>query len=507
MQIISGDRTIDRQTFEAHVLSVASGLKALGVGEDDAVLVLMRNDIEFLEASHAIARLGAFVVPLNWHGTADDIMFVATDSGASAAIAHADLLPLLAKIPSMPIVTVPVSEHVSNEYGLSSDRPAPRPATTWDALLATQPADLPPKAAREPIIYTSGTTGKPKGVRRFPFGSPDDAENMRRMLASAFGLTDGMRTLVVSPLYHSGPASYLRAAMATMRTDGRVVIHPRFDAEATLRAIEQHRIDRLWMVPTMFVTLLKLPEDIRRKYDVSSLRHVLHTAAPCPVEVKRRMIDWFGPVIHEFYGSTEVGPVAVATSQDAITRPGTVGRITADSNVAIISEDGAHAGPGEIGEIAARNRFFPNFTYWHRDADRRALDRGDLIATGDVGYRDEDGYLFLCDRKSHMIISGGVNIYPAEIESIVLEHPLVKDCAVFGVPDERFGEAVALAIEPAPGASISETEVSAFMKGRLASYKMPKLIQFHDALPREDTGKIFKRILRQPFWEQTGRSI
>ena len=295
--------------------------------------------------------------------------------------------------------------------------------------------------------------------------------------------------------------------MATMRTDGRVVIHPRFDAEATLRAIEQHRIDRLWMVPTMFVTLLKLPEDIRRKYDVSSLRHVLHTAAPCPVEVKRRMIDWFGPVIHEFYGSTEVGPVAVATSQDAITRPGTVGRITADSNVAIISEDGAHAGPGEIGEIAARNRFFPNFTYWHRDADRRALDRGDLIATGDVGYRDEDGYLFLCDRKSHMIISGGVNIYPAEIESIVLEHPLVKDCAVFGVPDERFGEAVALAIEPAPGASISETEVSAFMKGRLASYKMPKLIQFHDALPREDTGKIFKRILRQPFWEQTGRSI
>ena len=506
MQIISGDRVIDRATFESHVLSVANGLKSLGIGEDDAVLVLMRNDIEFLEASHAIARLGAFVVPLNWHGTADDIAFVANDCGATCAVGHVDLIPLLAKSPAMPVVAVPVSGHVAREYRSASAPAAPDTSITWQSLLDTPPADLPPKAAREPIIYTSGTTGKPKGVRRFTMDAAA-AERMRQMLASAFGLSDGMRTLVVSPLYHSGPASYLRAAMATMRTDGLVVIHPKFDAEAVLQAFEAHRIERLWMVPTMFIALLKLPREVRERYDLSSLRHVLHTAAPCPVDVKRRMIEWFGPVIHEFYGSTEVGPVAVANSRDALARPGTVGRITPDSDVAIVGEDGTHLGPGEIGEIAACNRFFPNFTYWNREADRRALDRGDLMATGDVGYRDTDGYLFLCDRKSHMIISGGVNIYPAEIEAVVLEHPSVKDCAVFGIPDERFGEAVALAVEPAQGAAVSEAEMSAFLKSRVASYKMPKLIQFHDALPREDTGKIFKRVLRQPFWQQTGRSI
>jgi long-chain acyl-CoA synthetase len=295
--------------------------------------------------------------------------------------------------------------------------------------------------------------------------------------------------------------------MATMKTSGLVLIHPRFDAERMLHAIETHRIDRLWMVPTMFVALLKLPEEVRRKYDVSSLRYIIHSAAPCPVEVKRRMIEWFGPVVYEFYGSTELGPVAVARPEDAINKPGTVGRVTKDSQVAILAEDGERLGPGAIGEIAARSRCFPDFTYWNREADRRALDRGDLVATGDIGYFDEDGYLFLCDRKSHMIISGGVNIYPAEIESIALEHPKIKDCAAFGIPDEKYGEAIALAVEKAPNAEISEAEIASFLQERVASYKVPKLIEFHASLPREDSGKIFKRVLRQPFWEQTGRNI
>jgi long-chain acyl-CoA synthetase len=507
IDFISGDRQIGQNDFEVHVRSVAAALARLGVGEEDAVLILLRNDIEFLEASQAVTYLGGCVVALNWHGTPDDMLYIANDCGARAVIAHADLLHLIDKLPLMPVISVPVADHVSKEYGAAAQVDGHPNVTEWQDLLATAPIELPPKVAREPIIYTSGTTGKPKGVRRFPMTAPGAAEQMRKALGSAFGLKDGMRTLVLSPFYHAGPASYLRAAMATMKTGGLVVIHPRFDPEKTLQAIQAHRIDRLWMVPTMFVTLLKLPEEVRRKYDVSSLKHVIHTAAPCPVDVKKRMIEWFGPVIYEFYGSTEVGPVTVAGPQDALDRPGTVGRVTEDSRIVILDDAGEAMPAGEIGEIAAKNRFFPEFTYWNREPERRALDRGEFVATGDIGYFDGDGFLFLCDRKSHMIISGGVNIYPAEIESIALEHPKIKDCAAFGIPDEKFGEAIALMVEKAPNADLSEAEVSSFLKGRVASYKMPKLIQFHASLPREDSGKIFKRLLRRPFWEQTGRNI
>lgn len=507
MEIISGERKIDRTTFEAHARSIASGLKELGIGEDDAVLILMRNDIEFLEASHAVTYLGGYVAPLNWHGTADDVLYIAMDCEAKAVIAHADMLHLLEKLPPMPVIVVPVSDHIAAEYDAKQRAAVPASALDWRAMIQGPWILERAKAAREPIIYTSGTTGKPKGVRRFPLKTSREAEGMRAMLASTFGLKDGMRTLVCSPLYHAGPSAYLRAAMATMKTSGLVLIHPKFDPEKMLQAIQDHRIDRLWMVPTMFVTLLKLPEQIRRKYDVSSLRYVTHSAAPCPVEVKKKIIEWFGPVVYEFYGSTEVGPVTVATPEDAIRKPGTVGRATAHSTVVILGEQRERLGAGEIGEIAARSKFFPEFTYWNREADRRDLDRGELVATGDIGYLDGEGYLFLCDRKSHMIISGGANIYPAEIESIALEHPKIKDCAAFGIPDEKFGEAVALAVEKAPAAELSEEEIAAFLKGRLASYKVPKVIQFHPSLPREDTGKIYKRVLRQPFWEKTGRNI
>ena len=507
MEIISGDRKIAKAEFDAHVRALAAALGELGVGEDDAVLILMRNDIEFLEASHAVTHLGGYVATLNWHGTPDDMLYIANDCGAKAAIAHADLLHLLAKLPPMPVISVPVAEQISTAYGHKAADVELSQTLEWARVLKTAPTELPPKVAREPIIYTSGTTGKPKGVRRFPMKSARDVEEMRRSLGVAFGLKDGMRTLVSSPLYHAGPASYLRVAMAAMKTDGLVVIHPKFDAEKMLQAIEQYKIDRLWMVPTMFVTLLKLPEDVRRRYDVSSLKYIIHSAAPCPIEVKKRMIEWFGPVVFEFYGSTEVGPVTVAKPEDAINKPGTVGRVTEDSKVVVLGEGGERLGAGEIGEIAARNRYFPDFTYWKREADRRALDRGELVATGDIGYFDEDGYLFLCDRKSHMIISGGVNIYPAEIESIALEHPKIKDCAAFGIPDEKFGEAIALAVERTPGADLTEAEIVSFLKERIASYKVPKLIQFHASLPREDSGKIFKRVLRQPFWDQTGRNI
>ncbi|CAN5261903.1 hypothetical protein BH10PSE12_BH10PSE12_05850 [soil metagenome] len=330
---------------------------------------------------------------------------------------------------------------------------------------------------------------------------------MRDLLRTIFGTKDGMRTLVLSPLYHAAPASYLRIAMGEMETDGLVVIHDRFDAEAALRAIEEYRIDRLWMVPTMFVAMTKLPKETRDRYDISSLRYIVHSAAPCPAEVKRQILDWFGPVLYEFYGSTEVGPVTLSTPSDFANKPGNVGRAVGGTELLILGDDGQPLQAGDIGEIACRHAAWPEFTYINREADRRELDRGDLVATGDIGFLDDDGYLFLCDRKKNMIISGGVNIFPAEIEAVALEHHAIKDCAVFGIPDETFGEAIAIAVELLDKATLEALELRVFLQERLARYKVPKVIEFVDALPREDSGKIFKQRLRDPYWVGTGRSI
>ncbi|MNV25501.1 Long-chain-fatty-acid--CoA ligase [compost metagenome] len=471
------------------------------------MLLLMRNDIEYVEAAQAVAHLGAYTVSLNWHGTVEEVLYIAQDVGARAAIVHADLLHLVEGLDVVLIVVEPAA-HIAGAYGAAPTTQLPSSAVAWSTLLKSAAIAEPAKAARDPIVYTSGTTGKPKGVRRFPPKSAQQAAAMRQHLVSAFGLGDARNLLAASPFYHSGPFSYLRSAIAAIGDEGCVVIVPKFEPEHILARIQEHRIDHMWMVPTMFLALLRLPAEVRSRYDVSSLRSILTTAAPCPPEVKKQMIEWFGPVIYEFYGSTEVGPVTLATSQDASGKPGTVGRVLPGTELIVLSEEGQPLPPGSIGEVACRHESFPDFTYLNRETDRRALDRGDLVATGDIGYLDEEGYLFLCDRKSHMIISGGVNIYPAELESIVLEHPGVKDCAVFGIPDERFGEAVALAVELLPGQeALSEQEIEAFIRPRVASYKVPRLIQFHNTLPRDDSGKIFKRVLRTPFWEKLGRSI
>lgn len=498
--IISGARQVNSVQFDAQALAIAGALADIGIAEEDTVLLLMRNDIEFLIAAQAVSHLGGYIVPVNWHGTAADAAYIAKDSGAPAAIVHTDLLPLAAKLDGVTIIGVKPGEPATPVAG------APKPHLLWEDMLEHAPSTAAPKTLREPIIYTSGTTGTPKGVRRAPMDAAHVAR-MRALLASVFGLHDGMRTLVLSPLYHAAPASYVRAAMPLMKTSGLVVIHPRFDAEQALAAIEKYKIDRMWMVPTMFVNLLRLPAEVRAKYDVSSLKWVIHSAAPCPPDIKRQIIEWFGPVLYEFYGSTEVGPIAFSNSKDFEEKPGTVGRPTPGCELAVLDDDGTRLPAGEIGEIACINPSWPDFTYWHRDADRRALDRSNMIATGDIGYFDNDGYLFLCDRKSHMIISGGVNIYPAEIEAAALEHTGIKDCAAFGIPDERYGESIALAVEKVPEVDVTSDELSAFLKERLAAFKVPKLIQFHASLPREDSGKIFKKVLKAPFWDGLGRSI
>jgi long-chain acyl-CoA synthetase len=282
---------------------------------------------------------------------------------------------------------------------------------------------------------------------------------------------------------------------------------PRFDPEEFLRLVAEQRIDTIFMVPTMFIRLMKLPEEVRSKYDVSSLRHVIHAAAPCPPDVKRAMIEWWGPVIYEFYGSTESGAVTFANSEDALKKPGTVGKISPGAELRFVGDDGRLLRQGEIGEIYSRIAANPDFTYHNKPEKRTEIERDGFITSGDVGYIDADGYVFICDRKRDMVISGGVNIYPAEIESVLHAVPGVHDCAVFGIPDAEFGEALMAVVEPQPGAKLDIADIRKQLKAQLADYKVPKHVEIQQNLPREDSGKIFKRRLRDPYWERAGRRI
>jgi long-chain acyl-CoA synthetase len=319
-----------------------------------------------------------------------------------------------------------------------------------------------------------------------------------------FGLHQDMRALVPGPLYHSAPNAY---ALRAGRVAELLVLMPKFDAEETLKLIEQYRIDTVLMVPTMFIRILRLPDDVRRKYDLSSLRFVVHSAAPCPIDVKRQMIDWLGPIIWEYYGGTETGSLTIVSSEEWLAKPGTVGRPLPYAHLQIQDDAGKVLPPGATGEIYSRVDLTAEFTYQNLPEKRAEVERDGYLTGGDVGFLDPDGFLFLCDRKRDMIISGGVNIYPAEIEAVLQSIPGVQDCAVFGVPDSDFGEAVMAAIEPRPGHSLKPDDVRSMLISRLASYKVPRHIEIHRTLPREDSGKIFKRKLRDPFWQNSGRQI
>jgi long-chain acyl-CoA synthetase len=313
-----------------------------------------------------------------------------------------------------------------------------------------------------------------------------------------------MVSALPGPLYHSAPNSF---GLLAARDAARTILMPRFDAEELLAIIERHRVTHMFMVPTMFVRLLKLPEHVRRRYDVSSLEFIIHAAAPCPTDVKLAMIEWWGPVLHEFYGGTESGPVTLSSSADFLAHPGTVGRVVPGAIVRALDENGNETPVGTPGELFMRIPYYPDFTYHNQPDKHREIDRDGLISIGDVGYFDAEGYLYICDRKRDMVISGGVNIYPAEIEAAILSLDGVKDCAVFGIPDVEFGEALMAILEPQDGAAIAPDDVRAHLKGQLADYKVPRRIEIGKNLPREDSGKIFKRRLREPYWREAGRAI
>ncbi len=478
----------------------ARGLHGLEVGAGDRVALLLRNSIEFLEASFATLPLGAGAVPINWHWRGEEIAHVLLDSGAKVLIVHADLWhAVAASVPAgLTVVVVP-----SDDEGAAAEE-GPVGSLRWpDWLAANEPWSQAPEGAPASIIYTSGTTGRPKGVVRTP-STDEQRAATQEMLGRIFQLGPGERTVIPAPMYHTAPNVYALAA-AILGMD--MTIMTGFDAEEFLRVVAERQVTVVQMVPTMFVRMLALPEHVRARHELSSLRWIVHAAAPCPPEVKRAMIEWLGPVVAEYYGGTETGPVVFCTSEEWLAHPGTVGRPIERAAVKVLDADGTELPVGESGEIYMWLDVWPDFTYAGDERKRREVERDGLVSCGDIGYLDADGFLYLNDRRNDMVISGGVNIYPAEIEACLLSLEGVRDCAVFGIPDEDFGEALAAHVELHPGVGVGETDVREHVRSRLASYKVPRLVEFSDSLPREDSGKIFKRRLREPYWAGRDRAI
>ncbi|MDO9061512.1 MAG: AMP-binding protein, partial [Bradyrhizobium sp.] len=392
--IISGDRRRSHAEIADRADRIAGGLRKLGVGQGDSVCILMRNDIAFIEAAYAAMRLGAYAVPVNWHFKPEEINYILKDSGTPVLIGHADMLhQLRAAIPTgVTVLSVPTPPEILGNYKIDPAHIAtPDFATDFELWLQAQaPYDGPALPQPQNMIYTSGTTGHPKGVRRNA-PTPAQSANAEAMRAMIYGLKPGARALLPGPLYHSAPNSFgLRAG----RLGGALVLMPRFDPEEFLALVQDQKIDTIFMVPTMFIRLMKLPEAVRAKYDVSSLRHIIHAAAPCPADVKRAMIEWWGPVIYEFYGSTESGAVTFANSEDALKKPGTVGKVAPGAELRFVGDDGKILPQGEIGEIYSRIPGNPDFTYHNKPEKRAEIDLDGFITSGDVGYIDQDGYVF-----------------------------------------------------------------------------------------------------------------
>ncbi len=496
--IVFQDQITPPAVFHDRVLRAAQVLQSAGVGEGDVVALLMRNSPQMLELMLATRWLGAMWCPINWHFKTEEVQYILDDSRPRAWVADTDLLQ---KLTGLCHASIPTFVHgAQGEASLAGD-PAFR---DWmRARDAAQPCTAPARPPRGAMLYTSGTTGRPKGIRRAPASSAQIARG-QQVLRQVLGFVPGMRALVNAPIYHSAPNSFCIGAALE---NAELYIEPRFDAEHTLRMIERHHISHAYLVPTMYVRMLALPETVRRSYDLGSIRFVSSTGSPCAPEVKRAMIDWWGPVINEAYGSSELGYMTLLNSADALRKPGSAGQALDGVEMAILDEQGHRLAPGQVGLIHLHQPAYADFTYAGNDDARRAMERAGLKTMGDLGYLDEDGFLFIVDRASDMVISGGVNIYPAEIEAVLQRMPGVADCAVFGIPDAEFGEALAAVVQPLPHATLNAEQVLAFLKPYVASYKMPRMVDFVNEMPREDTGKNFKRKLREPYWQGVARRI
>jgi long-chain acyl-CoA synthetase len=487
-------QVIGADDFEQRWRRSAAALQAAGVGDGAIVALLMRNRPEAIELMLATRHLGAQWCPVNWHFKTEEVQYILANSGAKVFIADAALLEALHDLDTQGL-------KVWTTRGTLPAMPA------WEPLRdTTPPTDATAAAPRGAMFYTSGTTGRPKGIVRAAM-TPEQAQAALAMRRSAYGVEPVMRALLNAPWYHSAPNSY---ALGIAQDDGTLYVEERFDAERTLQLIHEHRLTHAYLVPTMYGRMLALPAEVKATYDLRSMRFVASTGSPCPPEVKRAMIAWWGPVINECYGASELGYMTLLTSEQALRKPGSAGPAMPGVTLKILDDDGCDLPPNVPGLIYIEQPATPDFSYVGNADARARMEVAGLKTMGDVGYLDDEGFLFIVDRKADMVISGGVNIYPVEIEAVLHGMPGVADCAVFGIPDDEFGEALAAALQPAPdaaGAALTVDGVRAWLHERIAGYKVPKVVSFHAQLPREDTGKIFKRKLREPYWAGRERRV
>ena len=490
-----GGHEIDYGELAARADAYGRGLQALGLGVGDVVVVMMPNSIELVALYFAAMECGLYVVPINWHLTGHEVAYIVEDSEAKAFVGH----ERFAEAAVVAASGVPANAR----FALGSIEGF-RPLTELEDHGGRPDV----RTAGAPMVYTSGTTGKPKGVKRPLTGAdPDDVPVAAGFFFAGFRINtfDDNVHICGSPLYHTAVLNFVGISIQLGHT---VVLMDKFDAEEMLRLIDAHRVTHSHMVPAQFIRLLALPEDVRARYDVSSLRTMIHGAAPCPNEVKRAMIDWWGPVVVEYYAATEGGGATIF-ADEWLRKPGSVGKAWSYSVIKILDEAGDEVPANEPG-LVYMQMGGSTFAYHKAEQKTRESRVGDLFTVGDIGYLDDDGYLFLMDRKNDMIISGGVNIYPAEIEGELVMHPAVADVAVFGVPDDEWGEAIKAVIQPAPGITPSPeltAEILAWAAERLAKYKLPKHVDYLDELPRDDNGKLYKRKLRDPEWAGREKSI
>ena len=484
--------TLTYVQMEAQSNRIAHLLRGFGLVRGDTIAILMHNEIDFLPICWAAQRAGLVYVAMSTKLTADEAGYIAQDSSAKAIFCS----------PALAEVTVAATPTLSPAARFCTGAGAPGCTRLHDAIHNMPTTRIADESTGRDMLYSSGTTGRPKGVRGpLPEGPIDQVDALSGMVAALYQFAPGMKYLSPAPLYHAAP---LRYCMSVHKFGGTVVVMEKFDPEAYLALVEKHHITHSQLVPTMFVRMLKLPEDVRTKYDLSSVKVAIHAAAPCPVDVKHAMIAWWGPVIFEYYSATEGAGFTAISPQEWLARPGSVGKSIL-GEIRVLDDDGNRLGPNEVGRI-----FFHgggNFSY-HNDPEKTASVMGEHGATlGDIGRVDEEGYLFLTDRAAFMIISGGVNVYPQEAENTLISHPEVADVAVFGIPDEVMGEAVHAVVQPRDMGRAGpdlEAELIAYVRERLSHVKCPKRIDFRAELPRHDTGKLYKRLLKDEYWAKAG---
>ena len=472
---------------------IARLFRSLGLAAGDHVAIFLENSPRFFEICWGAQRSGLIYTAISSRLTAPEVAYIVKDCGARLFVTSKHLADKAAELAAMPEMTA-----VANRYMIDGTIEGYDP---WEAAVAAQPATpIPDETAGHDMLYSSGTTGRPKGVLPVVAPQPIDAENpLLAITSKLYGMGTDTIYLSPAPLYHAAP---LRFNMSVMRLGGTSIIMEQFDTEAFLRLVGKHRITHTQLVPTMFVRFLKLPDEVRLAHDMSSLRCAIHAAAPCPIPTKEKMIEWWGPIVWEYYGGTEGNGLTMCNAPEWIAHKGTVGKAVV-GKLRIVDDAGNELPAGESGTVYfAEGRPFE----YHNDPKKTAESRHPKGWTtlGDVGYVDADGFLHLTDRKAFMIISGGVNIYPQEAENLLINHPKVMDCAVFGVPNDEFGEEVKAVVQPRDmedaGPALAE-ELVAYCREQLAALKCPRSIDFEAELPRHPTGKLYKRLLRDRYWQ------